>query len=69
MPARFVSRAGDLDLIVTLNYVENTGTSTAPVFVVRTGSANPLDDIVVYSTPRGGALEDFDGDGTLRRCP
>ena len=32
----------------SLNYIENTGTSTAPVFVRRTGSANPFD---VDSTP------------------
>ena len=48
-----------------LIYVENTGTSTAPVFVQRTGSANPFDGIAVgmYSTP---ALGDLDNDGTLR---
>ena len=39
--------AGDLDLVVgnydgELIYAENTGTSTAPVFVQRTGSANPF---------------------------
>ena len=51
-----------------LNYFENTGTSTAPVFVQRTGSANPLDgiDVGLYSTP---ALGDFDNDGTLIQCP
>ena len=49
-------------------HVENTGTSTAPVFVARTGPANPLDDFDVgsYSAP---ALGDLDGDGTLRPCP
>ena len=47
-----------------LNYVENTGTTTAPVFVARTGSANPLDgiDVGAASAP---ALGDLDGDGTL----
>jgi hypothetical protein len=51
-----------------LNYMENTGTSTAPVFVQRTGNANPFDGIDVgsYSAP---ALGDLDGDGTLRPCP
>ena len=51
-----------------LNYIENTGTSTAPVFVQRTGSANPFDgiDLGDYSTP---ALGDFDNDGTLRPRP
>ena len=43
-----MSLAGDLDLVVgnqkwELNYIENTGTSTAPAFVQRTGSANPFD--------------------------
>ena len=46
-----------------LNYIENTGTSTAPVFVARTGSANPFDSMSVGRTP---ALGDLDGDGTLR---
>ena len=65
-----MSTAGDLDLVVgnnvgKLTYIENTGTSTVPVFVQRTGSANPCDGIDVgdYSTP---ALADFDNDGMLR---
>ena len=51
-----------------LTYIENTGTSTAPVFVQRTGSANPFDGIDVgsFSTP---ALANIDRDGTLRPCP
>ena len=68
-----MSLAGDLDLVVgnddgDLKYMENTGTSTAPVFVQRTGSANPFDgvDVVYKSVP---ALGDFDGDGTLRPRP
>ena len=68
-----MSLAGDVDLVVgnwdgELIYAENTGTSTAPVFVQRTGSANPFDGIDVgdYSTP---AVADFDGDGTLRPRP
>ena len=68
-----MSLAGDLDLVVgnddgELNYMENTGTATAPVFVQRTGSANPFDGIDVgsYSAP---ALGDFDNDGTLRPRP
>ena len=64
-----MSLAGDLDLVVgkqdasPLNYMENTGTSTAPVFVERTGSVNPFDNIDVgwYSAP---ALGDLDNDGT-----
>ena len=68
-----MSLAGDLDLVVgewdgELNYIENIGTSTAPVFVQRTGSANPFDSIDVggESAP---ALGDLDGDGTLRPRP
>ena len=51
-----------------LNYFENTGTSTAPVFVQRTGSANPFDGIDVGGVSRP-ALGDVDNDGTLRQCP
>ena len=69
-----MSPAGDLDLLVgewedgKLNYIENTGTSTAPVFVARTGSANPFDgkDVGTGSLP---TLGDLDGDGTLRPRP
>ena len=49
-----------------LTYIENTGTSTVPVFVQRTGSANPFDGIEVGGTP---AFGDLDNDGTLRPCP
>ena len=68
-----MSLAGDLDLVVgnedgLLNYIENTGTSTAPAFVQRTGTANPFDgiDVGYRSAP---ALGDLDGDGTLRPRP
>ena len=68
-----MSLAGDLDLVVgerygELIYAENTGTSTAPAFVQRTGSANPFDgiDVSEWSSP---ALGDIDGDGTLRLRP
>ena len=68
-----MSLAGDLDLVVgngdgELIYIENTGTSTAPVFVQRTGSANPFDGIDVrdWSDP---AFADLDNDGTLRPRP
>ena len=56
------------ELFGKLNYIENTGTSTAPVFVQRTGSANPFDGIEVglYSAP---AFGDLDNDGTLRPRP
>ena len=69
-----MSRAGDLDLVVgeasgdLLNYIENTGTSTAPVFVQRTGSKNPFAGIDVGDISRP-ALADFDNDGTLRLRP
>ena len=68
-----MSLAGDLDLVVgeadgTLNYMENTGTSTAPAFVLRTGSANPFDGID-FDRSSAHALGDLDGDGTLIQCP
>ena len=73
MTARFASRAGDLDLVVgegngNLKYMENTGTSTAPAFVQRAGSANPFDGIG-GTTESAPALGDVDGDGTLGPCP
>ena len=67
-----MSLAGDFDLIVgedgKLIYIENIGTSTAPVFVQRTGSANPFNgvDVGSYSRP---AFSDIDNDGTLRPRP
>jgi len=72
VPARLVSLAGDLDLVVgsnPFNYFENTGTSTAPVFVARAGSANPFDGIDLGGTSSAPALTDFDNDGTLRLRP
>ena len=69
-----MSLAGDFDLVVgedsgVLHYMENTGTSTAPAFVQRTGSANIFDGIDAGSYSSRPALGDLDGDGTLRRCP
>ena len=63
-----MSLAGDLDLVVgdtdgELVYIENTGTSTAPVFVKRTGSANPFDGIAFGSAYP--TLADIDSDGDL----
>ena len=68
-----MSLAGDLDLLVgnydgELIYVENTGTSTAPVFVQRTGGANPFDAIDA-GWRTAPALGDLDNDGTLIQCP
>ena len=67
-PHVFLSLAGDLDLVVgvedgELNYIENTGTSTAPAFVLREGDDNPFEGIGVGSEPP--QLVDIDGDGDL----
>ena len=51
-----------------LIYLENTGTSTAPVFVQRTDGANPFDGIDV-GDDSAPALGDLDGDGALRPRP
>jgi len=51
-----------------LLYMENTGTSTAPVFVQMIGSANPFDGIDV-GEDSNPALGDVDNDGTLKPRP
>ena len=58
---------GDQDLVVgesngTLRYYENTGTTSDPVYTVRTGTANPWDgiDVGTFSAP---TFADIDGDG------
>ena len=60
---------GDLDALIgkkdgTLNYYQNTGSSSNPVYTPQTGTANPFNGINVgnYSTP---TLADLDGDGDL----
>ncbi|WP_426582414.1 FG-GAP-like repeat-containing protein, partial [Dapis sp. BLCC M229] len=60
---------GDLDLIVgeydgNLNYFENTGTVTNPIYLEQTGTDNPFDGIDVggHSSP---TFADLDGDGDL----
>lgn len=60
---------GDLDALngnelSSLRYYENTGTASAPVFIARTGAANPFNGLFAgnYSTP---TLADLDGDGDL----
>ena len=59
---------GDFDLVVwgwygVINYFENTGSSTAPVFTERTGEDMPLDLIAgAYAPP---VLSDLDNDGDL----
>ena len=52
----------------SLTYIENIGTSTAPVFVQWTGSGNPFYGIDVGSRS-APALGDLDNDGTLRPRP
>ena len=52
-----------------LTYIENTGTSTAPVFVQRIGSANPFDGIDIGYEMSAPAFGDLDNDGTLRPRP
>jgi Ca2+-binding RTX toxin-like protein/uncharacterized protein (DUF2141 family) len=60
---------GDLDAVVgeragILNYLENTGTASSPVFNPRKGTANPFNGVSVgeYSAP---TFADLDGDGDL----
>ncbi|MGD1699246.1 FG-GAP repeat domain-containing protein [Dapis sp. BLCC M229] len=59
---------GDLDLIVgeldgNLNYFENTGSTTNPLYLAQTGTDNPFNSIDgEYSTP---TFADVDGDGDL----
>ena len=60
---------GDFDAMIgdvsgSLNYFENTGTATAPVFTQRTGAANPLDGINVVRQSNSD-FADLDGDGDL----
>ncbi|MGH2563692.1 MAG: T9SS type A sorting domain-containing protein, partial [Ginsengibacter sp.] len=58
---------GDMDALVgsydgTIYYFKNTGTTSAPLFVLQTGGADPLNGVNVgsYSAP---ALVDIDNDG------
>ncbi|WP_422370998.1 FG-GAP-like repeat-containing protein [Hoeflea sp.] len=60
---------GDLDLAVgdadgMISYFENTGSVEAPVYITRSGTANPFDgiDVGFYSTL---GFADLDGDGDL----
>ena len=60
---------GDLDAFMgeqdgLINYYENTGTKTSPVFSPVTGSGNPFDgeSIGTYAAP---AFADIDGDGDV----
>ena len=60
---------GDLDAIIgesygNINYYQNSGTRTAPIYVEKTGIDNPFNVISVssYSSP---TLADLDADGDL----
>ena len=58
---------GDQDLVVgeffgTLNYFENTGTASEPVYTARTGTANPWNGIDVGNNS-APTFADIDGDG------
>ncbi len=65
---------GDLDAFVgayeeyyfgDLFYYENTGSSSIPSFVARTGAANPLSAAYSYTGPAAASFADIDGDGDL----
>ncbi|MCB1500149.1 MAG: VCBS repeat-containing protein [Bauldia sp.] len=61
---------GDLDLIVgetdgVLNYFENTGTASSPVYVARSGEANPFAAIGDVGSASAPAVVDLDGDRDL----
>jgi hypothetical protein len=62
---------GDQDVFIgsmsgAISYYKNTGTSTAPVFTLQTGPANPFNGVTIpgslggYAAP---AFADIDGDG------
>ena len=60
---------GDFDVFVgqdaqIIYFLENTGTVSAPVFALRTGAANPFNDLTAGSPPHGvaWALIDTDDD-------
>jgi FG-GAP-like repeat len=64
-----IDKDGDLDLIVgkragNLNYYQNTGNATVPIYTIKTGPNNPFDGINIgfYSQP---TLANIDGDGDL----
>jgi hypothetical protein len=64
-----IDKDGDLDMLLgrynsRTDYYENTGTAWSPVYVQRTGAANPLDGFNpgFNSVP---ALADIDNDGDL----
>jgi hypothetical protein len=61
---------GDFDVLTgfaapQINYFENTGTSAAPAYVLRTGAANPLNGRDRCGRLHGSVFGDLDGDGDL----
>ncbi len=65
---------GDLDAIVgagngtnngLLEFLENTGTATAPAFLEHSGSGEPFDGITTLDARVSPRLADIDGDGDL----
>ena len=64
-----VDNDGDVDLVLggssgALQYFENNGNSTAPVFIARVGGANPFVSVDVHARS-APALIDYDNDGDL----
>jgi hypothetical protein len=62
-----IDQDGDLDLVIgqgdgQISFWRNTGSTSAPVYVLQSGAANPFDgvDVATYASP---ALADLDGDG------
>ncbi|NEP84962.1 MAG: VCBS repeat-containing protein, partial [Okeania sp. SIO3B3] len=63
-----IDNDGDVDVFIgtvdgAIDYFENTGTLTSPVFVRRTGTANPLDGPIAESGNAAPAFADIDNDG------
>ncbi len=60
---------GDFDVFIgnkngSISYYENTGTRTSPVFVPRSGAANPLNGISIINYSNSApTFADIDGDG------
>ena len=64
-----IDKDADADLFLgvldgTVGYFENVGTTINPVFSQKTGSSNPLNNVVV-SGAAAPAFADFDSDGDM----
>ncbi len=64
-----IDKDADADLFLgvldgTVGYFENVGTTINPIFSQKTGSSNPLNDVVV-SGGAAPAFADFDSDGDM----